>query len=65
MNQILINFFLFSKGFSPKLGSHTPCQTTTTNTANISMRDIRSSSEKSLPLLTASSTMLQVPNVRK
>ncbi|XP_031617372.1 G-protein coupled receptor Mth2 isoform X2 [Contarinia nasturtii] len=63
--ELKIRFGFNSKSTTTGTGSITPKSTTVTNTANISMRDIRSASEKSLPLLTASSTMLQVPSIRK
>lgn len=46
-------------------GSATPRSTTVTNTANVSMKDIRCPSEKNLPLLVANATTLQVPSIRK
>ncbi|XP_055301320.1 G-protein coupled receptor Mth2 isoform X2 [Sitodiplosis mosellana] len=53
-------------GLNPRtIGSATPRSTTVTNTANVSMRDIRCPSEKNLPLLVVNATTLQVPSIKK
>lgn len=59
MTLILIHFI---KGLETKnTETATPRSTTVTHTGNISMKDMTFTSDKSLALLTASNTTLQLP----